>query len=135
MEYTNNSRRASILLIEDDKTFSTIVNKHLSRKYDVTCTHDADSAVKQILGTQFDLVMMDIHIGGDVNGFDIIKRIRKMVNYEETPVIVTTGMAMQYDEQEYVGKGFTKLLAKPFSIYNLSNLLEELLNSKQEAGK
>ena len=58
-----------------------------------------------------------------------------MVNYEETPVIVTTGMAMQYDEQEYVGKGFTKLLAKPFSIYNLSNLLEELLNSKQDAGK
>ena len=135
MEYTNNSRRASILLIEDDKTFSTIVNKHLSRKYDVICTHDADSAVKQILGTQFDLVMMDIHIGGEVDGFDIIKKLREMVNYEEVPVVVTTGMAMQYDEQEYVGKGFTKLLAKPFSIYNLSNLLEELLNSKQDAGK
>ncbi len=128
MEYTNTRSRASILLIEDDKTLSIILYKHLSKKYDVTCTYDAESAVKKIFGGQYDLVLMDIHIGGDVNGFDIIKQLRKMINYKETPVIVTTGHAMQYDEHEYLLKGFTKLLAKPFSIHKLSEILGELLD-------
>ena len=133
MEYTKTNFRAEILLIEDDKPLCKILNKHLSKNHDVSCAHDAESAFNQFSTSQFDLIMMDIHIGGDVDGFDIIKQIRSMANYSKVPVIVTTGYAMQHDEREYVVKGFTKLLAKPFSIHDLSKLIEELLSSKEDA--
>jgi CheY-like chemotaxis protein len=130
MEPKDNKLPANILLVDDDKIFGNIISKLLSKKYKITFAHDAETAMELIKDFQFNLILLDIHMGSGLNGFDVIKHIRKTICYKDTPVIVTTGLGTEHDEQDYIGKGFTRLLPKPFSMQNLVGMIDELLEEK-----
>lgn len=66
-----------ILLIDDDPEFCSLLNDYLElNSINLTCAHDARHGL-EILETQsFDLILLDMFLP-DINGLDVLRRIRK----------------------------------------------------------
>jgi CheY-like chemotaxis protein len=69
---------------------------------------------------------MDINLGYGLSGIDIVKRIRDIEKYRDTPIVATTAFAMSGDKEGFMNAGCTDHLSKPFTKANLLNLLKEI---------
>jgi diguanylate cyclase (GGDEF)-like protein len=100
------------LLVEDDDEDADILRRYMSRlaDYSVTVTHvhSAEEALAAISGDGFDLVFLDMHLGG-ADGMGLLDRLK---GFCDTPVIVVTGTgdearaveAMKAGAYDYLGK-------------------------------
>ena len=67
----------TISLVEDEVDLSTLIKTYLEKAgYQVVCFSKGTDAINYI-GNKCDLWILDIMLGDDVNGYDIIKEIRK----------------------------------------------------------
>jgi CheY-like chemotaxis protein len=69
-----------------------------------------------------DLVLMDIQINGELNGLEVVKRLR--AEGVETPIIAVTAYAMVGDRERCIQAGCTDYMAKPLPIPQLVQLFE-----------
>ncbi len=101
---------ASILIIEDDRTFGRIVEGFLSKNgfYVMLCA-DAQSGWKAAQAKRYDLVLLDYRLP-DGNGLDLLEKIHHAQSH--VPVIIMTGFseirtavaAMKLGAREYITK-------------------------------
>ena len=73
-----------------------------------------------------DLVLMDIQLP-KISGMDAIRRLRAEPTTAATPIIAITSFALSGDEQKAKDAGATAYLAKPYSPFDLLNLIRKLL--------
>ena len=114
----------NIVYIEDDPTNILLVERVTRSTGDYLATFtDAESALQSDTLWDADLLLVDIHLPGDLNGLDITEHLR--TNGNRTPVIVITA----YDTPEYVKRckeiGGDMYLVKPVSVPDLVELLNE----------
>ena len=82
-------RRRRILLVEDEPgLFLTLTDRLTSEGYDVESARDGQSGLELALGRDFDLVLLDVMLGGGRNGFDVCRAIREA--RRDTPVVMLT---------------------------------------------
>ena len=82
---------ASILLIEDDLTFSRILEGFLIKHgYKVTVNHNGKEGVKTFQAGSFDVVLLDYRLP-DSNGMDVLTDMKKL--QPDCPVIIMTGFS------------------------------------------
>jgi CheY-like chemotaxis protein len=74
----------------------------------------------------YDVILMDINLGPDIGGLEVIRELRSMPSYESTPVAAVTAYAMEHEKTECLEAGFTDYLTKPLSKNELLRLVEGL---------
>jgi len=124
MEYT-----PKILHVEDDWASIIYVRKCLSGISDLKQVKTGDEALKLVQNEQFDLILMDINIRGKLNGLEVTEKIRNFTNYENTPIIAVTAFAMKGDKEEFLGRGCTHYLSKPFKREELVKLIKSIVEN------
>ena len=78
-----------ILLIEDDQNLSFIMKENLEDLgFEVCHILKGEDAFKILAAEQIDLILMDVELPGEFDGFETAKIIR--VNYPLLPIIFTT---------------------------------------------
>lgn len=103
-----------IYYVEDERDLSEIVRKILGKEgFDVTVFYDGESAIKHAGEKNVDLWILDVMLTGEVDGFDIIKEIKK--HNPEMPVIFTSARDQALDKIMGLELGSDDYLAKPFS--------------------
>lgn len=114
----------NVLVVEDDKINAFIVNRFLSDKYSVEVAQNGQEALELISSNKFDAVLLDINLGDDeLDGVEVLKRIRKFENYSCVPIIATTAYALAGDRENFISSGFDDYLSKPIK---REELLEKL---------
>lgn len=105
-----------ILVIEDDKITSAIINSALKEKgYTVDLADDGQKGIDfaDLNQGQYSCIILDL-ILPDINGFDICKTIRK--NGDSTPILILSA----HDDPDYkvtgLNIGADDYLTKPFDI-------------------
>ena len=87
------------VLVEDEIDLSNIVKIYLERAgYNVICFTKGSEAIDYI-GNKVDLWILDIMLGDDINGYDVIKQIREQD--KEVPVIFTSARDQDLDKIHY----------------------------------
>lgn len=127
---TNADRRESeirILLVEDNPLNIEVVQRFLSKTGHVKAVRDGKGALKIALGEHFDLLLIDINLGSGIDGTEVLRQLRLHDQYKNTPAVALTGYASDTNKREFLAKGFTGYLAKPFEKKVLINLLKELV--------
>jgi two-component system cell cycle response regulator DivK len=73
-----------------------------------------------------DLILMDIRLPG-ISGFEATKWIREEQGLRYTPIIAVTAFAMRGDEERIREAGYDAYMAKPISVWNFLELVDQFL--------
>lgn len=114
----------SILLVEDHKDTAMAVRMFLSSMgYEVTTADSVEAAVKNVVQTEFDVIISDVGLP-DGNGVSLINCIRPFCR---TPAIALTGYSSPGDVERCKRAGFDLHLAKPPNPQALREAIESLV--------
>jgi two-component system, cell cycle response regulator DivK len=117
----------TILYIEDNEMNRKIVRDLLKRtKYTLIEAYDGEAGVAKALEVRPDLILMDIQLP-KMSGLDATKRLRAEAATATTPIIAITSFALSGDDLKAKEAGATAYLAKPYSPFDLLNLIRKIL--------
>ena len=86
----------NIALVEDEKDLNDLIKTYLEKEgYNVTSYYNGDTAIKDS-NKDYHLWILDIMLGDDISGYDIIKKIREDNN--DVPVIFTSARDKDLDK-------------------------------------
>ena len=117
----------TVLYVEDNEANRMIVRDLLKRtKYQLLEAYDGEAGVALALEKRPDLILMDIQLP-KISGLEAIRRLRAQSATAATPIIAITSFALSGDEQKAKEAGATAYLAKPYSPFDLLNLIRKIL--------
>ena len=116
----------SILIVEDDLTFATMLRTWLSRKgFDVYTSSGVLSACKELEKNDIDLILSDLRLP-DGDGTELLEWRRK--NNIDTPVIIMTSYADIQSAVHAMKNGACDYVSKPVRPDELLQKIEETIN-------
>jgi two-component system, response regulator RegA len=101
----------SLLLADDDRTFSQVLAKALeARGYAVATAHDGESALRQIDETTPEYAVIDLRLP-DMSGLKLVERLKAVDAH--TNIVCLTGYGSIATAIEAIKLGATHYLTKP----------------------
>ncbi|HIR59830.1 MAG TPA: response regulator transcription factor [Candidatus Onthousia excrementipullorum] len=122
-----------ICLVEDETDLATVVKMYLEKAgYDVVTFTKGSDAINYI-GNPVDAWILDIMLGDDVNGYDVIKAIRE--KYPLVPVIFTSARDQDLDRILGLELGSDDYITKPYSskelVLRVNNIIKRVYQSTE----
>ena len=122
-----------ICLVEDETDLQTVVKMYLEKAgYDVTTFTKGADAINYI-GNSVDVWILDIMLGDDVNGYDVIKAIRE--KYPLVPVIFTSARDQDLDRILGLELGSDDYITKPYSskelVLRVNNIIKRVYQNSE----
>ena len=123
-----------ICFVEDEQDLANLVKLYLEKAgYDVTMFSLGTDAINYI-GNPVDVWILDIMLGDDVNGYDVIKAIRE--KYPDVPVIFTSARDQDLDRILGLELGSDDYITKPYSskelVLRVNNIIKRVYEPKQK---
>lgn len=117
-----------IVLVEDEKDLNNLIKAYLEKSgYEVICYLNGEDAINN---TNIDahLWILDIMLGDDISGYDILKKIRS--TNEEIPVIFTSARDKDLDKIIGLELGSDDYITKPYSpkelVLRVNNIIKRV---------
>lgn len=125
---TPSRQRKSLLIVENDRINAAVIEAYVKKDYDVEVVGRGEDAVRKASEKNFDAILMDINLGSGINGVEATQQIRKIKGYEKTPIIAVTAFALKGDKEEFLAKGCSHYISKPFTQPQIISLLNEIFS-------
>jgi PAS domain S-box-containing protein len=124
---TSASAGARLLVVEDDPDTLEMLKATLeARGFGVTTCESAAEMLECAEETTADLLISDIGMP-EIDGFEMIKRLREIAAFKNVPAIALSGYASQKDAKTAIAAGFDAHVSKPVDPKELLTLVEGLL--------
>lgn len=119
--------RRKILVIDDEPYIGRIIQLKLeSSPYAVDVYQDGAAALESLRTDEpVDLILLDIMMP-QMNGFEVLARLREIPHRRATPVIMLTGKGQSADREQAASLGARDFLTKPFSPKKLLERIDEI---------
>ena len=123
-----------ISVVEDEKTLNNLITKYLEKEgYNVTSYYNGDTAIKDS-NKDYHLWILDIMLGDDISGYDIIKKIREDNN--DVPVIFTSARDKDLDKIIGLELGSDDYITKPYSpkelVLRVNNIIRRVYTKERQ---
>jgi CheY-like chemotaxis protein/nitrogen-specific signal transduction histidine kinase len=118
-----------ILYVEDDMVALQFINIILKSTYEVETVYKASAAIELTKRVKYDAIMLDINLGSGMDGVELMQKIREIEYYKNIPIVAVTAYAAQSDKTEFLAKGFTHYISKPFTKNELLSLLKNVFST------
>ena len=118
------------LVVDDEPGIRFFVEETLRRiGHDITTAKSGEEALKTLRDTPFDLVVLDLKLGGKVNGIKVLEAIRW--RWPNTSVIILTAHGSLDTALKAIDQGIEKYVQKPLSPQDLRELVEDVLAQRE----
>jgi CheY-like chemotaxis protein len=107
-----------IAVVEDNPDNRLLVRVILDSLYEVTEYETGSSALEGLQTDLPDLVLLDVSLP-EMDGTEVLRRIRADARLRALPVIALTAHAMATDREKFLGAGFDDYVSKPIVDENL----------------
>ncbi len=101
-----------IAVVDDNADNRLIIRTILQDQYDIIEFSSGMEAIEAFKKSKPDVVILDISLP-EMDGTEILRRIRGDPNLHDLPVIALTAHAMVGDREKYLAAGFNDYVAKP----------------------
>lgn len=120
----NDSMLAKVLVVEDAKIAQKIA-QHLLEQLGcgVDIAENGKQALQLVHTIKYDLILMDLGLGDDFNGFQVTEAIRKIVYYQKVPIVMLTAHIEEHHKTRAHQMGMDDFLLKPLSKEKAKNML------------
>jgi len=118
-----------VLIVEDNTINITTVGDYLrDRGYQVKVARTGREALDIVAEARPDVILMDIQMA-EMDGLETTRLLRAMPNYQDTPIIAMTALAMPGDREQCLVAGANEYLTKPVRLKGLVETMQRLLTS------
>ncbi len=116
----------NVLIVEDDMHNSRFSMFSLENFCKTKAATSGLKAIEACNNQIFDIILMDINLGGDMNGVEAMQEIKKINGYKNCRFAAITANVMAGQKQKLIENGFDYYLAKPFRTTELKNLVRKM---------
>ena len=118
----------NIVLVEDERDLNNLIKTYLEKEgYTVTSFYNGTDAINSAKD-KYDLWILDIMLGDDVSGYDIIKKVRDY--NDNVPVIFTSARDKDLDKIIGLELGSDDYITKPYSpkelVLRVNNIIKRV---------
>jgi CheY-like chemotaxis protein len=124
------SSEIKILIIDDDEVTIDVIRRQLKNSFQLQAVMNKQSAIDSAKKSKYDIILLDINLGQETNGLDVLRELRKIKGYKNTPVVALTGYAMIGDKDKFINAGCDYYISKPFARQELLNLLGSIFTPR-----
>lgn len=123
--------KGRILVMDDERMVRDVAGALInSLGHEVAFAEHGESAITQYrdamdAGKPFDMVMLDLTIKGGLGGLETLQKLLEID--PEVKALVSSGYSDDSSMSDYLSKGFKACLKKPYTIENLSTVLNDML--------
>ncbi|MCL1883048.1 MAG: diguanylate cyclase [Defluviitaleaceae bacterium] len=142
----NESHVNTILVVDDETENIAVLDRLLGDEYTIYASKNGEAALTMAQKYLPDLILLDI-IMPDIDGYEVLSRLRKMDETKNIPIIFITGLSSVNDEErgleldaaDYISKPFKNKIVKlrvrnQIKIVNAMRTIEHLSNSDALTG-
>lgn len=108
------TRQGRILVVDDDTDMRNSLLRLLSPGWEVELAADVEAALKAAMRVQPEIILADVRMP-DLDGIELIERLREVPHLKHTPVIFLTAPAGEEAGIQGLLAGAEDYIAKPFS--------------------
>lgn len=124
----------NIAIVEDEEDLNSLIKAYLEKEgYNVTSYYNGNDAINNI-DSKIHLWILDIMLGDDISGYDIIKKIRQID--ENTPVIFTSARDKELDKIIGLELGSDDYITKPYSpkelVLRVNNIIRRVYTKDKQ---
>lgn len=122
----------SVLVAEDNNINRMLIERLLGRlNWSLTFAQDGNQALEAALGSDFDLILMDVRMPG-MDGVEATKAIRSADGPRaQVPIIALTANTMAEDIAVYHEAGMDAVVGKPIQIDQLRKAVQTVLSERR----
>ncbi|HKY21824.1 MAG TPA: response regulator [Vicinamibacterales bacterium] len=121
--------RRTVLVVEDALTTRWILQQFFERAgCDVMHAPDPDTALIRLKSSCIDAVILDLHLGDQRSGLEVLEQMRLDERFDRVPVVVLTGVT-EIDEAEgaIIERHGAHLLYKRLGYREVVHRLEQII--------
>ena len=114
-------------LVVDDSLTIRIYHSSLLRNfgYEVDMAENGLEALEMAMKRKYDLILSDINMPV-MDGFEFVRRLRKLEEYRYTPVVFITTLNSEEDRRKALMSGGTLYIVKPINLKVLERILRSI---------
>src|SRR5689334_2637265 len=101
-----------VAVVDDNSDNRLIIRTILEDQFEILEFSSGAEALEGFRKSPPDIVILDISLP-EMDGTEILRRIRSEQNLQHLPVIALTAHAMVGDREKYLAAGFNDYVAKP----------------------
>lgn len=122
--------KKKILIIDDDETWCALLSRALAKEgYQCTTSNRGKTGVLNAANQQVDLVLLDLTLPGDMDGFDTLKKLKEVPHTARTPVLVVSGRQDPASIEAAARLGAVGFLRKPVDFDGMMERIRKLVDS------
>ena len=116
----------NILVVDDSKSMLSLIEYSINDKdYGCEVASNGEIALELARSNLFDVILTDINMPG-MDGFTLTQELRKLKQYEHTPILALTTEWADDAKQKGREVGLTGWIVKPFDQDKLINAIEKV---------
>jgi len=116
-----------ILVVEDQDSIRRMIEALVTaRGYEVTAVSSGAKAIDVALTNAPDIVLLDLNLPGQYDGFDVCQRLRSDAGTRTVPVVIISAMDDDESRARATAAGATAYYTKPFSPIALLKEIDRL---------
>ena len=125
-----NIKGTKVLLAEDNEINQQVARELLEKAgLIVTISNNGKEAIKEIEGSEFDLVLMDVQMP-EMGGLEATGCIRGNPRFSNLPIVAMTAQAMTGDREKCLEAGMDDYITKPIDVNELFSTLVKWIKPK-----
>jgi len=124
-----------VLVVEDNPSTRLLLTYMLKNEYEVETACGFDEALRKTANRLFDALILDINLGEDRTGIDLLHALRKQPRYEEVPAVACTAFTAATHRMQIRAAGFTTFVGKPFTAEHILEAIARATRTTQPSAQ
>ena len=125
------AKNFKVLIVEDNPINVIVLKKFIDGICQPEAVTNGEKALEMLENGNYDLVLMDINLGEDeMNGEEVLSRIRAIPHLKTLPVIAVTAYTMDANVKKFKDEGFIDFVPKPINKEVILNIIGKYISTK-----
>ncbi|MEH7524568.1 response regulator [Bacillus sp. JJ1503] len=119
----------SVLVVDDDHRNIYVIKNALEKEgmHVLTAENGMECLDTMVKEEKVDILLMDIMMPV-MDGYETMRRIRELEEYQDLPIIALTAKAMNYDRRKCIESGASDYISKPLKLDQLLSVMRVWLS-------
>ncbi|MEW6358643.1 MAG: ATP-binding protein [Planctomycetota bacterium] len=125
-------RKGSVLVIDDEEAVLRVSRSVLKRMgHDVATAKDADEAMKKLDAKEYDVILADVRLPGQMDGLALYKWLEKNKPGRVGRVVFTTGDTLSAETGRFIRQTGAECISKPFHADTLRQTIQNMMRTEK----